>query len=147
MITVLHHLVRFLPFLCGGSLQNNGSKCNAGGNDLEACSPRATDRHAGKPVKLPFGQVGRGESPRIVHRLRLSLTAESGRLNVVKVGKAPRCGLPTDGVSRAAQVGWWPALDQRVSVVGWLTFAPIRPTIPACRVQRSCTGPAGASPA
>ena len=31
---------------------------------------------------------------------------------VVKVGKAPRCGLPTDGVSRAAQVGWSPTLDQ-----------------------------------
>ena len=35
---------------------------------------------------------------------------ESGRSTVVNVGKAPRCGLPTDGVS-AAQVGW-PTLDQ-----------------------------------
>ena len=34
------------------------------------------------------------------------LTAESGSHTVVTVAKAPRFGLPTDGVSRAAQVGW-----------------------------------------
>jgi len=28
---------------------------------------------------------------------------ESGRPAVVTVGKAPRCGLPTDGVSRTAE--------------------------------------------
>ena len=39
-------------------------------------------------------------------RSRLSRTAESGSPTVVNVGKAPRCGLPTDGVSRAAEVGW-----------------------------------------
>jgi hypothetical protein len=57
---------------------------------------------------------------------------------VVKVGKAPRCLLPTDGTSRAAEVGWWPAFDQPVTVVGRLTFPLIRPTIPAWTAAASC---------
>ena len=62
---------------------------------------------------------------------------------LVNVGKAPRCGLPTDGVSRTAEVGWWPTVDQRVSVVGWLTFPRIRPTIPACGRAACRQGAAG----
>jgi len=59
--------------------------------------------------------VPRGEGPKPTSGIacrgpRLSRTAESGSHTVVNVGKAPRCGLPTDGVS-PAQVGW-PPLDQ-----------------------------------
>ena len=45
-------------------------------------------------------------------RPRLDVLPESGRSAVVKVGKAPRGRLPTDGVSRTAEVGWWPTLDR-----------------------------------
>jgi putative tryptophan/tyrosine transport system substrate-binding protein len=40
---------------------------------------------------------------------------ESGRSTVVKGGKAPRCGLSTDGVSRAAEVGCDPRSTSRLS--------------------------------